>query len=137
MSEIYAVFVRDDVGNDFDIEQSKVLQLNYKYKVTNANIGQSSSSIHLEGFNEIVSFNSIHFDFEDEKGNSIDLLKTKYNSYISTHNNLDILHELTRLIIDIEGIRDNLCDNVLNEKEAKQLLLKLLLKQLLIIESEK
>ena len=56
--------------------------------VNNINMGQSSTSIYLEGFKD--SFNSVFFNFK-ENGKEINIYGDKrYNPYLSIYNYCDL-----------------------------------------------
>ena len=72
------------IDNGYDSDQKQLSKYNIKvgdrFEVEEINMGQSSTSIYLEGFEE--SFNSVHFRFEDEDGNRINIYDNpRYNPY--------------------------------------------------------
>ena len=79
---VYAVFNYPDNGYDFDVEFSKKsgLKVGEKYEMVDAYVGQSHSSIRLNGIEGY--FNSVQFDFENEYGEIVDIYRSqKYSPY--------------------------------------------------------
>ena len=79
---LYAICEYIDNGYDSDKKQlSKYnIKVGDKFTVEWINMGQSNTSIYLEGFEE--NFNSVNFRFEDEDGNHINIYDDpRYNPY--------------------------------------------------------
>lgn len=77
MSKIYARFTEPDAG--YKCDQDKVrdarLELDKLYPVSSIEVNRSYTDVWLDDF--ITRFNSVHFDFEDENGNSVDIYRMK------------------------------------------------------------
>lgn len=87
---LIAVVKTLNAGHDF--ERQKMIDLGFKVgdciSVNNINIGQSSTSIYLEGFEG--SFNSIFFNFKED-GKDINIYSDKrYNPYLSIYGYCDL-----------------------------------------------
>ena len=84
MNDIYAVYKYPNVGYPFDREL--VAACNFKigerYLVDTISVGQSSTSVWLSGY--VRCFNSVHFDFENEDGESVDVYSIpEFNPYLN------------------------------------------------------
>jgi hypothetical protein len=78
--KIYAEFL-DKNGHNYDIATAKEqkLEKGKLYEVEDINIGQSTTSIKIKGYEP--TFNSVMFKFYDIDSEPIDIFKTKYNPY--------------------------------------------------------
>lgn len=79
---LYAICVCVDNGRPFDQEILKKnnIKIGDKFEVEDVSMGQSNTSIILKGFDNV--FNSVHFRFEDEYGDEIDIYNDpRYNPY--------------------------------------------------------
>lgn len=80
---LYAICVC--VNNGYPTDQETLKDNNIKigdrFEVEDVSMGQSSTRITLKGFKNI--FNSVHFRFEDEYGDEIDIFDDpRYNPYL-------------------------------------------------------
>jgi len=87
---LIAVVKTLNAGHDF--ERQKMIDLGFKVgdciSVNNINMGQSSTSIYLEGFEG--SFNSVFFNFKED-GKDINIYGDKrYNPYLSIYGYCDL-----------------------------------------------
>lgn len=77
MSKIYARLTEPDAG--YKCDQDKVrdagLELDKLYPVSSVEVNRSYTDVWLDDF--ITRFNSVHFDFEDEDGNPVDIYRMK------------------------------------------------------------
>ena len=75
MDKIYARFVEPNAG--FSNDPGKVskagLKLGERYLLEDAEVGGWYTRVSLVGISEW--FNSVHFDFEDEEGNLVDIYR--------------------------------------------------------------
>ena len=81
---VKAVFLYPENGYRHNQEKGREcgLEVGAKYEVSGINMGQSSTSVYLEGFKG--SFNSVHFEFE-ENGKPLDIFQDpRFNPYLST-----------------------------------------------------
>ena len=79
---LYAICVYVDNGWPFDQEILKKnnIKIGDKFEVEDVSMGQSNTSIILKGFKD--DFNSVHFRFEDEYGNVVNIYDDpRYNPY--------------------------------------------------------
>lgn len=76
----YAKLVYPNNGYDCDIEKAKKLDAQQLYKVDYISIGQSHSSFSIEDIGGC--FNTVQFEFFNDKLEKIDIFKTEYNTYI-------------------------------------------------------
>ena len=79
---LYAICVCVDNGWPFDQEILKKnnIKIGDKFEVEDVFMGQSNTSIILKGFKD--NFNSVHFRFEDEYGNVVNIYDDpRYNPY--------------------------------------------------------
>lgn len=79
---LYAICVCVDNGWPFDQEILKKnnIKIGDKLEVEDVSMGQSNTSIILKGFKD--DFNSVHFRFEDEYGNVVNIYDDpRYNPY--------------------------------------------------------
>lgn len=79
---LYAICVCVDNGYPISQETLKNnnIKIGDKFEVEDVSMGQSSTRITLKGFKDV--FNSVHFRFEDEYGNKIDIYNNPlYNPY--------------------------------------------------------
>lgn len=79
---VKAVFLYPENGTRYSRErvQQCGLEVGAKYEVSNIIMGQSSTSVYLEGFE--APFNSIHFVFE-ENGEPLDIFRDhRFNPYL-------------------------------------------------------
>lgn len=84
---IYAKFMYPHYGYTYDqkkVENNNLLVDNF-YPVSNVSMGQSHTSIFLDGYKD--SFNSVHFEFYDENMKKIDLRNTVWNPYVNIEKN--------------------------------------------------
>lgn len=80
-------------GYDFDKQQmiASGFKVGDRIPVRDIDMGQSSTSIYLEGYQG--SFNSVFFEFE-ENGKEIDIYSDKrYNPYLSMYDDCDLEDE--------------------------------------------
>lgn len=80
---LYAICVCVDNGWPFDQEILKKnnIKIGDKFEVEDVSMGQSNTSIILKGFKD--DFNSVHFSFEDEYGNVVNIYDDpRYNPYL-------------------------------------------------------
>lgn len=87
---LIAVVKTLNAGHDF--ERQKMIDLGFKVgdciPVNNINMGQSRTSIYLEGFKD--SFNSVFFNFKED-GKEINIYGDKrYNPYLSIYGYCDL-----------------------------------------------
>ena len=76
---LMAKYVRPQAGY---VEPNKQLTVNEVYAVTNVEMHHYHTNINLEGFGT-ENFNSVNFDFQDEKGNEVNIFTDpKYNPYL-------------------------------------------------------
>jgi hypothetical protein len=68
---IYAKMTHPENGYEHDQEKVEKLDPEFIYKLRDASMGQSSTSVYLNG--EYGSFNSVNFTFYDKDMNEIDL----------------------------------------------------------------
>jgi len=79
--DTFAKLVNPDLGYDHHKEMVKQLNKDTLYKVEGISMGQSSTSIKLEGFKP--PFNSIQFEFLDADNNILDIYNMpEYNPYM-------------------------------------------------------
>ena len=79
---LYAICVCVDNGWSIDQEILKKnnIKIGDKFEVEDVFMGQSNTSIILKGFKD--KFNSVHFRFEDEYGNVVNIYDDpRYNPY--------------------------------------------------------
>lgn len=79
---LYAICVCVDNGWSIDQEILKKnnIKIGDKFEVEDVSMGQSNTSIILKGFKD--DFNSVHFRFEDEYGNVVNIYDDPiYNPY--------------------------------------------------------
>lgn len=79
---LYAICVCVDNGWPFDQEILKKnnIKIGDKFEVEDVSMGQSNTSIILKGFKD--DFNFVHFRFEDEYGNVVNIYDDpRYNPY--------------------------------------------------------
>lgn len=80
---VYAIVSNLDGGYQYDRDTAKEanLKVGDRYTVSNISMGQSHTSIYLEGFDR-VGFNSIYFNFE-ENGKPLNIYEdARFNPYI-------------------------------------------------------
>lgn len=83
---LYAKFMYPDNGREYDKKYVKEvgLKVGERYEVEDVDMGQSSTSIYLKDIKG--SFNSVHFEFE-ENGKPIDIYDDpRYNPYLRYFN---------------------------------------------------
>lgn len=81
---VKAIFVCPDNGTSYDQEKVKEcgLEVGAKYEVSHIVMGQSSTSVYLEGFKG--PFNSVHFLFEEAE-EPLDIFRDpRFNPYLGT-----------------------------------------------------
>jgi len=95
---IYVKYL-DENGYDYQREKARKLGLvkDNIYELINADVGSSSSTIDLKGF-EKHRFNSVMFDYFNEDMNEIDLMETRYNPWYKDDS--DYLYECENIILD-------------------------------------
>lgn len=79
---LYAICVCVDNGWSIDQEILKKnnIKIGDKFEVEDVSMGQFNTSITLKGFKNV--FNSVHFRFEDEYGNVVNIYDDpRYNPY--------------------------------------------------------
>lgn len=79
---VVAKFVHPDSGSPNDIKKAKEcgMVVGNEYRVQNIVMGQSSTSVYLEGFDGV--FNSVHFEFLED-GHPLDIFRdSRFNPYI-------------------------------------------------------
>lgn len=82
MDKIYARFVAPDAGYDSDQQKVRAasLELDKRYVLDDASVGSWFTDVWLEGVSG--TFNSVHFEFEDEAGNPVDIYHMpRYSAY--------------------------------------------------------
>ena len=79
--QLYAKLVHPEWGYPYHKEMAEKLDFGAIYKVSNLEIGQSSSSFDIDGIDR--GFNTIQFDFYDENLKKIDIFQLpEFNHYI-------------------------------------------------------